>query len=311
MSSIIDVSSKLGEYMLRGWVLTDKSCPTRGCNVPLMRSPNGQTPVTHFCANCDGAANREQGVCLSYLPSETSSNASSHSRLDLVSRSSTPPTEVSSTLSSPTFALPPETLESRRRREQSDQASTEIGNRLLKGWAMLADECPSSQCYGIPLIRPPKTGGGEKDPRKECVICGSIYLSEVDQTGRERLVPFVPDNPTPTIPTIPVSPASEHPRSNVMPMDSLNESRVQLIPVRTVSQVMSSPAFSTAAALDSASRALELTLLSMSERLTTLTSNPTLADPTMLGSISDTIGKSTQALSEVKKLQQTIFGRPS
>ena len=52
-----------------------------------------------------------------------------------------------------------------RRRQQSDRASIEIGNRLLKGWAMLADECPGADCYGVPLVRPPKPGGG-RDPRK-------------------------------------------------------------------------------------------------------------------------------------------------
>ena len=52
-----------------------------------------------------------------------------------------------------------------RRRQQSDRASTEIGNRLLSGWAMLADECANPECYGVPLVRPPKPGGG-KDPRK-------------------------------------------------------------------------------------------------------------------------------------------------
>lgn len=36
---------------------------------------------------------------------------------------------------------------------------------MLKGWAMLADECPGSDCYGIPLVRPPKAGGSI-DPRK-------------------------------------------------------------------------------------------------------------------------------------------------
>jgi hypothetical protein len=83
------------------------------------------------------------------------------------SRSSTPPTEESHDLSSPTFALPEETEESIRRRQQSDFASAEIGNRLLKGWAMLADECPRSTCYGIPLVRPPKSGR-DKDPPKVC-----------------------------------------------------------------------------------------------------------------------------------------------
>ncbi|KAK7470738.1 hypothetical protein VKT23_002159 [Stygiomarasmius scandens] len=303
MSSIIDVSSKLGEYMLRGWVLTDIPCRTRGCNVPLMRSPNG-APITHFCANCDGDPNRSQTS-----PSDSSSTASSSSRLDSMSRSSTPPTEVSSTLSSPTFALPPETPESRRRREQSDQASTEIGNRLLKGWAMLAEECPGAQCYGVPLVRPPKAGG-EKDPRKECVICGTIYISEADQTGREVLVPVPVETPTPTIPTLAVPPsATEDHQSKSIPTGNSTETPGQLGTIITTSHTNSSnsiPPTSTSTALDSAARALETTLVSMSERLTMLASNPALADPVMLATVSDTIGKTTQALSQVKNLQRNI-----
>ena len=44
----------------------------------------------------------------------------------------------------------------RERREQSDRASSEIGKRLLQGWTMLGDECPSENCYGVPLVRPPR-----------------------------------------------------------------------------------------------------------------------------------------------------------
>ncbi len=62
----------------------------------------------------------------------------------------------------PLFA---ETEETRRRREQTDRASAEIGRRLLQGWTMLGDECPSESCYYVPLVRPPRTGG-EQDPRK-------------------------------------------------------------------------------------------------------------------------------------------------
>ena len=47
-------TTKMGEYMLKGWVLTDKTCSTVNCPVPLMRSPNGQTPVVHFCTRCHG-----------------------------------------------------------------------------------------------------------------------------------------------------------------------------------------------------------------------------------------------------------------
>lgn len=75
------------------------------------------------------------------------------------SRTSTPPTEPLSGRSSPEFVLPPETEETRQRRAQSDRASSAIGNLMLKGWAMLGDECPNDACYGIPLVRPPKQGG--------------------------------------------------------------------------------------------------------------------------------------------------------
>lgn len=99
-----------------------------------------------------------------------------------------------------------DTEEILRRRQQSDLASSEIGKLLLKGWAMLADECPNPQCYGIPLVRPPKAGG-EKDPRKvcrnlspipakcstclqECVVCHTVYVDETDARGIEHLVPM-------------------------------------------------------------------------------------------------------------------------
>ena len=110
----------------------------------------------------DFSGGREPGQSEMQRPSSPSLSSSTH-----YSRPSTPPTEESHDLSSPTFALPEETEESIRRRQQSDFASAEIGNRLLKGWAMLADECPRSTCYGIPLVRPPKSGR-DKDPPKVC-----------------------------------------------------------------------------------------------------------------------------------------------
>lgn len=130
-----------------------------------MRSPGGQTPVVHFCVSCDG--DPSQGPVQSPAqrrPSQISSatTASTHRS---PSRASTPPTDIPSDIDSPLWPPIPDTDAILRRRQQSDRASAEIGNRLLKGWAMLADECPSAECYGVPLVRPPKPGGG-KDPRK-------------------------------------------------------------------------------------------------------------------------------------------------
>ncbi len=130
-----------------------------------MRSPTNSS--LYFCANCDGDPNTSFAGPLA-IHADTASEGTSTASTDITnheSRPSTPLTEMSSALSSPTFAPPVETADMLRRRQQSDAASAEIGKRLLKGWAMLADECPNSQCYGIPLVRPPKSGP-EKDPRK-------------------------------------------------------------------------------------------------------------------------------------------------
>ena len=142
-----------------------------------MRSPSG--PTVHFCANCDAAPSTSTAPSIwpnpfvqndspptrinpSYVDEKSSVSSMSSAT---PSRTSTPPTEVSQAPSSPTFAPPVDMAEVLRRRQQSDMASAEIGRRMLKGWAMLADECPNPNCYGIPLVRPPKAGG-EKDPRK-------------------------------------------------------------------------------------------------------------------------------------------------
>ena len=76
------------------------------------------------------------------------------------SGASTPPTDISSSHPHDPrdegFVLPPPTEAMLARRAQSDYASAEIGKKLLQGWAMLADECPNSTCYGVPLLRPPR-----------------------------------------------------------------------------------------------------------------------------------------------------------
>lgn len=117
------------------------------------------------------ASERVIDQCISGLQAKPAASVSDSSTTSIshISRSSTPPTDVPSALSSPVFAPPVETQESQHRREQSDRASSEIGKRLLKGWAMLGDECPNTRCYGVPLVRPPKVGGG-KDPRKVCDV---------------------------------------------------------------------------------------------------------------------------------------------
>ncbi|KAJ7904432.1 hypothetical protein B0H14DRAFT_2662854 [Mycena olivaceomarginata] len=297
-----DVSGILGEYMLKGWVLTDKTCPNAGCSVPLMRTPAAKSPVVHFCASCDGGPDSIRPSA-AQLPDTSASSMSSH-----FSRSSTPPTEVSSTLSSPVFAPPPETEESRRRRQQSDEASAAIGQRLLKGWAMLAEECPNERCFGVPLVRPPKPGG-EKDPRKECVICKTVYVTEVDWAGRERLVP---ENPVEDVgPPVTGSKGKtreiEVERLRLEPSPSAPQ--IVLAPaadIRASGQIASSSANALLSTLDESARGLESALRALSDRLTTLTSGQ--VDPSSIGSVADGISKVVHALGQVRQLQRVENG---
>ncbi|KZT74449.1 hypothetical protein DAEQUDRAFT_748370 [Daedalea quercina L-15889] len=324
MSTVIDVSGKLGEYMLKGWVLTDKIC-SNCSKVPLMRSPSG--PTVYFCANCDAvpptaaASSSRSGLdgsrltppthAYSVLLDEKSSVSSASSMTP--SRTSTPPTEVSQAPSSPTFAPPVDMGEVMRRRQQSDTASAEIGRRMLKGWAMLADECPNSECYGIPLVRPPKPGG-EKDPRKECVICGAVYVDEDGAFG-SHLVPLQPSPPpnvgaerSTLLPPPPLAPAPQPipaPRLEMPP----STSTVQLDKGKsTQRQATLAPLASVPSALGSYSavqesiRSLEFALHALSERVKLLSSSAVL-EPTLIAQTADAMAKVAQALVQVRRLE--------
>jgi len=270
--------------------------------------------VVEFCVNCDEEPSPSE-------PKQRTSIASSDATTSLclaLSRTSTPPTEVSSTLSSPTFSLPEDTEEILRRRQQSDLASAEIGNRLLKGWAMLADECPGSSCFGVPLVRPPKSGGG-KDPRKECVICGTIYIEEKDVSGWNRLVPI--ESPKRFSDATVFDPTSTGHSSRdqlqgkgvafdetpLPPADLLNQKHASPpVPLRShhfrQGQSMGCDS-SGIAGLEASTRSLELTLNALSQRLTSLAGGQVPIDPTSISQTAEAISKVTHALIQIKQLQ--------
>ncbi|OSX60456.1 hypothetical protein POSPLADRAFT_1047893 [Postia placenta MAD-698-R-SB12] len=273
-----------------------------------MRSPI--SPIQFFCANCDTVIPASTASSsLPIRPSTTQSQVNDQSSISSassghLSRSSTPPTEVSSTLSSPTFAPPIDTEEILRRRQQSDTASAEIGKRMLRGWAMLADECPNNSCYGIPLIRPPKAGG-EKNPRKECVICGTVYVDEQDHFGGTRLIPLSPPThsyeagssqtaPTPSD----ISASSSYAGR---PADSKGKAVATSHIERAQSSFSAYPAGSSA--LDSSAQSLELSLHALSERLKVLVSGA-IIDPSLIAQTADAITKVSQALAQVRHLQR-------
>jgi len=281
--------------MLKGWVLTDKSCNTPGCTVPLMRSPNGRSPVIELCVRCEENPAPTPRTALSIQP-PTSVASGSETSDTHPSRASTPPTEMSSALSSPVFAPPAETEESRRRREQSDTASAEIGKRLLKGWAMLGDECLNARCYGVPLVRPP-TVGGDRDPREECVICGTVYTVQPDSTGRERLIPVNSINTGPALPRSNNAPSQPQERtSEADPWAATLVQPLQSTPI--------APRGNLDKILDQSSQSLQSSLQILSTKVSTLSGSQSLMDLTALGSVAETLTKVTQALSQVRQLQR-------
>ncbi|GBE79324.1 predicted protein [Sparassis crispa] len=307
MSTIVDVSGRLGEYMLKGWVLTDNICP-KCSKVPLMRSPS--SPIISFCANCDAgppSAAQPQAVDNSGLPGPSLRSSRSGSSSSDQSRSSTPPTEISNAPSSAIFVPPIETEEMLRRRQQSDTASAEIGKRMLRGWAMLADECPNPTCYGIPLVRPPNAGTG-RDPRKECVICGTVYVDQKDAFGQDRLVTYNSNSvhdrqPTiiaaPPAPQAATSPVMTRGKATQIPQPQLVRSPPLQVLQPGAAHVATT---STVSALDASADSLVLSLHALSERLNIL-SGGSIVDPSLIAQTADAISKVSQALTQVKQLQ--------
>lgn len=310
-----DVPSKLGEMMVQGWVLTDNPCPAPDCGgVPLLRSPKGQERVVQHCVSCDRSPSDVSQI--QSQPSSSTVSSASHA-----SRPSTPPTEVSSNLSSPTFAPPAETEEMRRRRQQSDNASTEIGKRLLKGWAMLGEECPNSRCYGIPLVRPP-TKNGVKDTRKECVACGTVYMTESDDEAWQRLMSTSSTaEPTSTHPASgprlsvigpTVAPNVPQPLQlptlDPVPQMKLTVGNPSRLPETRNNCLIPNRGVTTA---DAAAQALQHALGVLSERLTVSCAAPSLVDLPSIAETSDAINKVAQALGQVNRLRQQDYGRSS
>ncbi|OCF76073.1 hypothetical protein I204_03371 [Kwoniella mangroviensis CBS 8886] len=163
MSQLEYTSAILGEYMLKGWTLTDLHCSS--CRVtPLMREPSaaaereGRERI-QFCALCDG---RPEGG----LPTSSPSITQPQNPMASSSTSDNRPREEI------------QTREADKKSSQSDEAALSISELLLKGYSLLGDNCPNPACKGIPLVGYPRKSDGSRDPRRMCVSCGSRWIDE-------------------------------------------------------------------------------------------------------------------------------------
>jgi len=286
-----------------------------------MRSPAARSPPEIFCPSCDGVplgnqvrkevptAPRSIGSQVLEAPTVRTESASSGSRR---SCASTPPTDVSE---EPQNAdgqglLPLPTEETLQRRAQSDRASTEIAKLLLRGYAMLAEECPNLTCFSVPLVRPPKTSDGAPSPNRECVVCRSVFTFGPDGS----LVPVVTHRvseiranaqlPVPTLDST-IPPASR-PAEKWMPPHA---SRVTC---KSTEPSMPSIAHSTLPPSDSLNKTvatLELSLTALASRLHELSSPASSVrgglNTTAILEVSRAMESVLSALDKAKQMSQT------
>ncbi|CAG8684523.1 4002_t:CDS:2 [Acaulospora morrowiae] len=174
MASKEQTTKLIGDYLLAGWVLTDKICQTPNCNVPLLRSKDS---VTWFCVDCD----KRPGEPKVNVKQQTTNDLElSHDVQDILLKAEEVNRQGKDSLNSQFSSIVSTPIseemisdEQRLRREQSQRASHSIGRYLLSGWALIDEICPNGSCFAVPLVR-------DRNKRKYCVNCQNYYVSESD-----------------------------------------------------------------------------------------------------------------------------------
>ncbi|KAJ1562809.1 hypothetical protein HK096_002466 [Nowakowskiella sp. JEL0078] len=169
-----EASSRLGRYMLQGWVLTDNGCSVAGCSIPLLRSKDNSK---WMCALCDDKENP-------FPPSPSKSVVSQNIN-----------NNESDVFEDDDNWMPVETITSKevlQKREKSDITSKLLGQNLLKGWTLLNETCPI--CEDVPLMK-------NLQAQLHCVICKKNFESDskdpnTANVGKPIIENFVPDNDT-------------------------------------------------------------------------------------------------------------------
>lgn len=167
---------------------------------------------------------------------------------------------------------------------------------------MLADECPNSSCYGIPLVRPPQPGD-EKSTKRECVACGTLYID--DGHG------LVATNSGVNAPAInlaardDIDPGSSSRSEEKQPMSysSLISSPKHKDSNSTTSPKLDFQSQRVYASLDSAAASLGVSLRSLSKRLAVQSSNADGMDVISIGTTADTMGKVLSVMERINNLR--------
>jgi uncharacterized Zn finger protein (UPF0148 family) len=136
----VDISAKLGEKMLAGWVLLGDVCTNVGCrSTPLMK---GKSSPDMLCVSCDNWYVFRDGRLERRDLQETVGPAVTGR--DITSRESVHSTTFD--VSSAPFLKPQE-------KDDTTDASEKISRKLLLGWTMLDRVCEGACRGGVPLMK--------------------------------------------------------------------------------------------------------------------------------------------------------------
>ena len=145
-----DAAAAMGKALLEGWRMMADVCPL--CSSPLCSSPKakgGEVWCLRCKLPCSAPGSDKPPPSLRSKPVGGGSSAAPPST------PAAPPLEPSEpALAASPFAAVAGGLAGYRARR--DESSAKIGQRMLQGWTLLGDTCPSvDTCTGIPLMSKP------------------------------------------------------------------------------------------------------------------------------------------------------------
>ncbi|KAG7666632.1 hypothetical protein NADE_003571 [Nannochloris sp. 'desiccata'] len=162
--------STMGQLLLQGYAMLADSCQT--CGVPLMRKPNSDEII---CVNCNLADDRQQlpqpAPSTLALPLGIANGNHIHEEEEEEEIEAAPRPLRERT----TPYLLPEATTTSRNAGQVD-SSQAIADKMLEGWALLAEHCP---LCSTPFVR-------SRDGRIYCVTC-DLYAVREGESAQQQL----------------------------------------------------------------------------------------------------------------------------
>ncbi|KAI8800922.1 hypothetical protein BJ742DRAFT_779851 [Cladochytrium replicatum] len=160
--------AEMGSMMLKGWVMTNDTCPAPSCDFPLLRTKDSA-----------------RWVCVVHGEQAVGFQNSTKAQKSALSKNSVPKAAEADAEAAFNALLAEKTDQQAEWQDIDDgeliersniaqsEVSSRIGQKLLQGWTLLAEECPNCDS-GVPLMRNPTTG------RDFCVRCDE-YINDSKQ----------------------------------------------------------------------------------------------------------------------------------